>query len=67
MVKKAVEDGGGAGDVADELASVLQRAVAAHHGGPRLVAHDDIEQDQRVCRHRAESSDNTCPYSFLSL
>src|SRR6185437_11057470 len=43
VVQEAVEDGGGGGHVADELAPVLQRAVAGHHGRADLVAsHDDL-------------------------
>jgi hypothetical protein len=44
-VKEAVEDGRGAGHIAQELASVLERTVTGHDGASRLVApHDDLEE-----------------------
>lgn len=44
-VKEAVEDGGGAWDVADELAPVFEWSVAGHDGAACLVSpHDDLEE-----------------------
>ena len=44
VVEEAVEDGRGAGHVAQELAPVFEWSVAGHDGASGLVsAHDDLE------------------------
>jgi len=45
VVQEPVKDGGGCGDVVEELAPILERAVGGHEGGSVFVAaHDDLEQ-----------------------
>jgi hypothetical protein len=45
VVEEAVEDGCGAGHVAEELAPIFEGAVAGHDGASGLVAsHDDLEE-----------------------
>ncbi len=45
MVQEPVENGGGAGDIPDQLAPIFQRPIAGHDCGTRFVAaHDDLEQ-----------------------
>ena len=45
VVEKAVENGGGGGDVADEFTPFFEGAVGGHEGGAEFVtAHDDLEE-----------------------
>jgi hypothetical protein len=45
VVKEAVEDGRGAGHIAQELAPLFERSVTGHDRASGLVAaHDDLEQ-----------------------
>src|ERR1017187_1557681 len=45
MMQKAVQDRGGAGDVAEEFAPILQGTITRHDGRARFVAaQDDLEQ-----------------------
>ena len=45
VMKEAVEDSTGGGHVLQKFAPVLERSVAGHDRGARLVAaHDDLEQ-----------------------
>lgn len=45
VVKEAVEDGTGGGDIVEQFAPVFQRRVAGHDRGGRFVAaHDHFEQ-----------------------
>jgi hypothetical protein len=45
VVQEAVEDGGGAGDVAEEFAPIFEGAVAGHERGAGFVAaEDDFEE-----------------------
>lgn len=46
VVKEAVEDGGGGGDVLDEFAPFLDGAIGSHEGGAVFIsAHDDFEEE----------------------
>ena len=45
VVQKAVEDGGGGGNVTEEFAPFFEGAVGGHEGGAQFVAaHDDFEE-----------------------
>ena len=45
VVEKAVENGGGGGDVADEFTPFFEGAIGGHERGEELVAaHDDLEE-----------------------
>lgn len=44
-MQEPIQDGGGAGNIADQLAPVFLRTIAGHHRRPEFVpAHDDLEQ-----------------------
>ena len=44
-MEKAVQNGSGSGDIADEFAPFFQRAVGGHQGRAQLVAaHDDLKE-----------------------
>ncbi len=44
-MEKSVENRRRAGDIADQLAPIIERSIARHHGRTELVsAHDDLEQ-----------------------
>ena len=53
-LQEAIEDRRGAGHVADQLAPVLERAVARHHRALDLMPpHDDLEEGGfSLCRAR---------------
>lgn len=45
MVQKAVQDGGGAGHIADQFAPILQGAIGGHHSGFSFIpSHDDFKK-----------------------
>jgi len=64
VVQEAVEDGRSAGDVAQEFASVFQRAVAGHHGGAGLVG--DAVLGAGAAWPRASTSACTRPRAIAS-
>ena len=45
MVKEAVEDGGGSGDIANKFTPFFEGTVGCHEGGFDFIsAHDDLEE-----------------------